>query len=41
MEKPGTLPVILINGALSESVFVFVRIGETSSGNSACVLQTR
>jgi hypothetical protein len=32
------LPVILINGALSKGVFVFVRIGETSGGNSTSVL---
>jgi hypothetical protein len=32
------LPVILINGALSEGIFVFVRIGETSGSNSTSVL---
>ena len=36
--KEWFLPVILINGALSESVFVFVRIGETSGSNGGSLL---
>jgi len=34
------LPVILINGALSKGVFIFVRIGETSWDGGAGELQT-
>jgi hypothetical protein len=35
------LPVILINGALSKGIFLFVRIGETSGGSSTDVLKKR
>jgi len=35
------LPEILINGALSEAVFVFVRIGETSGCDSSGRLESQ
>jgi hypothetical protein len=38
VERRRFLPVILINGALSEGIFVFVRIGETSGSNNGSLL---
>jgi hypothetical protein len=38
-EGMRTLPVILINVALSEGVFFFVRICETSGSNTSDLLQ--